>query len=525
MRAANIARQHFSCSARSLVLALAQTSLQLGAGLALCLAVLGCSAGGSEKNGSTTHGTAGSLNLAGTTSSAGGSDGSGGSLVIGIGGNDGSGSASGPCEGGGWRCQVPDCTGKQPTSIRATVYDPAGVTPLYDVAVYIPNSDVTEITTGATCETCATPVTGDPIASALTDSHGEFLLNEGVPAGADVPVVLQIGKWRRVISLPEVKPCQENAFDDKDLFRLPRNSGEGHLPKIALTTGEADALECFLRRMGVADSEFTNPDGPGRINLFHDTSGGASYASGGSYPPVSTLRASLDTLKGYDIVLMSCVGSQSDGRLVTSQNKADLEAYLDGGGRVFLEHYHHAWLRGGNESMDIEYARKYTPTPFPAVATWVPPTDPNYDGGHAGQEAPYTIDTTFPKGKEFANWLEFVGASPGGNGTINLFDVKHPAMAALPPSQQWIYDATGVPYFSFNTPLAAAPEAQCGRLVHTGIHVGVEQLTGDKEGPFPSACKSQPLTAQEKALEFLLFDLSSCVMNTKDDPKPPKVPK
>ena len=511
MRAANIARYYFSPSVR------------WGLGLICGIAALGCSAGGDEKNGSTTRGAAGSLNLAGTTSDA-GKGGSNGGLVIGIGGG-GPGSPSGPCEGGGWRCNVPDCTGQAPTSIRATVYDPAGVTPLYDVAVYVPNSDVTDITTGATCETCATPVSGDPIAAALTDSHGEFLMNDGVPAGTDVPVVLQIGKWRRLIKLPEVKPCQENVFDDKDLFRLPRSSAEGHLPKIALTTGDADALECFLRRIGVADSEFTNPDGPGRINLYHDTSGGASYASGGSYPPVSTLRASLDTLKVYDIVLMSCVGSQSDGRLVTEQNKLDLQSYLDGGGRVFLEHYHHAWLRGGNESLDIEDARKYTPTPFPALATWVPPDDPNYDGGHAGQEAPYTIDTSFPKGKEFADWLEFVGASPDGNGTINLFDVKHPAMAALPPSQQWISDATGVPYFSFNTPLAAPSEEQCGRLVHTGIHVGVEQLTGDKEGPFPSGCKSAALTAQEKALEFLFFDLSSCVISTKEEPKPPKVPK
>lgn len=59
--------------------------------------------------------------------------------------------------------------------------------------------------------------------------------------------------------------------------------------------------------------------------------------------------------------------------------------------------------------------------------------------------------------------------------------------------------------------------------MHTGIHVGVEQLTGDEEGPFPSGCKSAPLTAQEKALEFLLFDLSSCVMTTDEPPEPPVV--
>lgn len=131
----------------------------------------------------------------------------------------------------------------------------------------------------------------------------------------------------------------------------------------------------------------------------------------------------------------------------------------------------------------------------------------------------------FPKGADFADWLELVGASPGGPGMSSLFDVKHPAMATLPPSPQWIYDATGAPYFSFNTPLSAAPAQQCGRLVHTGIHVGVEALTGDEDGPFPSDCKSRALTAQEKAAELLLFDLSWCVMNVKDEPKPPVVVK
>lgn len=491
--------------------------------IAVLSLVLGCSAGGGKDN--TVNGSGAS----GPTLNLGGSDGgpnlggNSGTLNIPVAGS--SNAPVGPCDGGGWRCQVPDCTGQEPTSIRATVYDPAGVTPLYNVAVYVPNSTVDPIATGASCETCATPVSGEPIAAGLTNAQGEFVMNEGVPAGTEVPVVMQIGKWRRQITLPEVVACQENVFDDPELFRLPRNQGEGHIPKIALTTGEADALECFLRRIGVDDAEFTNPDGPGRINLYRDTSGGSSYQGGAAYPSVSVLRASLDTLMGYDIVLMSCHGSQADGRLVTTQNKNDLQAFLNGGGRAFLEHYHHSWLRGGNESVDIEEARKYPTTPFPPVATWVPADDPDYDGGHAGNEAPYTIDTSFPKGRDFADWLEFVGASPDGHGTINLYDVKHPAMAAIPPSQQWISDATGVPYFSFNTPIDAMPEAQCGRLVHTGIHVGVEALTGDKEAPFPSGCMSQALTAQEKALEFLLFDLSSCVSTTEEEPKPPVVVK
>jgi hypothetical protein len=177
---------------------------QLPTTVVLSLA-LGCSAGGTDKGSKTSNGSGGSLSLGG--GDTGPKGGSAGSLSIDPNGGGGP-TPVGPCEGGGWRCQVPDCTGQEPTSIRATVYDPAGVTPLYNVAVYVPNSDIAPIMTGATCETCATPVSGDPIAAAITNAQGEFTMNEGVPAGTNVPVVLQIGKWRRKIELPEVKPCQ-----------------------------------------------------------------------------------------------------------------------------------------------------------------------------------------------------------------------------------------------------------------------------------------------------------------------------
>ena len=439
----------------------------------------------------------------------------------------------------GYLCQIADCSGHpEQTTLSATIYDPAGSVPLYDVAVYVPNATLGDINTGPTCDNCATPVSGDPVASALTGPTGAFTMTN-VPSGTNIPLVIQIGKWRRQITLPEVKACQANQFDDPTLFRLPKDQTEGHLPKIAIATGDADTLECLLRRIGVSDTEFTNPDGTGRINIFYDN-GQAGYASGASFPVAQTaLWSTLQQLEAYDMVLMSCEGSESLGRNVTTASKQALLDYLDAGGRAFVEHYHYSWLRGMNEGPNQEKARKYTATPINAPAPWTSAigemmigvaewsTEANTDLDTGG-DRDYQIDTTYPKGKDFADWLVNVKASTT-RGTIPLVDVKNPAIEIMPSAERWIYDAnaqpgaTAVPYFSFNTPVTATPEAQCGRFVHTGIHVAT--VSHDTKSPFPSGCVSAALTPQEKAMEFLLFDLSSCVEDISATPVPPSVPR
>jgi hypothetical protein len=488
-----------------------------GSSVALLVGLL-VAQGGCAGKGAETRPNSGGLGGSLISSGAGG----GGSGTIGPGGillaEAGTGGGTGPCESGGWACKIDECNGHpENTTVRAKVYDPAGKNPLYNVIVYVNNAALEPITSGATCEACV-QATGQPIAAAITDTTGEFVMKT-VPSGKNVPLVMQIGKWRRAITLPEVKPCQENVFNDPQQFRLPRTQAEGNIPKIAITTGEADTLECLLRRIGVGDAEFSNPTGMGRINLFSDAGGSSSYSSGGgSYPSYTQLAGTADSFKAYDVVLMNCTGSQSDGRKYTTAQKQALMDYVDGGGRAFLEHYHYAWLRGMNEGPEVENTRKYLQTPFPAVATWATEANTSLDNGFGGTTHDFSVDTTFQRGSDMADWLQNVKATTT-KGTISLFDVKNPAIATLPVSQRWIFDdnanpgaapdpASAVPYFSFNTPIGM-PDAVCGRLVHTGIHVSGVAM--EKNGAFPAECKVADLTPQEQAMEFMLFDLSSCV--------------
>jgi hypothetical protein len=55
----------------------------------------------------------------------------------------------------------------------------------------------------------------------------------------------------------------------------------------------------------------------------------------------------------------------------------------------------------------------------------------------------------------------------------------------------------------------------CGRFVYTGLHVAAAASGAharDTKSTFPSQCKPGELSPYEKAIEFMLFDLSSCLI-------------
>jgi hypothetical protein len=433
------------------------------------------------------------------------------------------------------------------------VFDPAGINPIYNVIVYIPNSDLDPITHGATCDKCSSVASGNPITATLTTADGSFTL-ENAPSGTDIPLVLQIGKWRRQFKIPTVTACQTNAVPVA-LTHLPRHKNDGDpgtvsLPRIAIPAGNAhpqelvngskktnedvtERLQCLLRRIGVDASEFTLPSGTGSIHLYNQSVSKDTCkkveGSATEFPDATgNLWDTQEHLNQYDLILLNCAGALSAANPNNNNDYINhpgaverMKAYVDAGGRVFAEHYHWSWVKSFGSSY---------PSVFGNVATWLP-----NDNDVIGSVPRDTyIDTTIPRAAAFADWLVNTGASlPNERGHLTISSgVKTTAIDTInPPAQRWIYEpantnnptgeARYTHYFTINTPIEATVENQCGRFVYTALHVSDSSGTGFPGDPvksgntvldtFPACCNARTqLSPQEKALEFMIFDLSSC---------------
>jgi hypothetical protein len=410
----------------------------------------------------------------------------------------------------GLECQIDKCEGGAPTSISGVVFDPAGKNALYNVVLYVPNAALDPIASGVSCDRCDSPISGQPVAATLSDSKGHFQM-DNVPSGTNIPLVIQVGKWRRQITLPEVKPCQDNPFNDPNTFRLPRNQSEGHLPLIALSTGHADALDCLLRKIGISDSEFTNDAGGGRVHMYvggagkTGDQGAAKLASGAVFgDSYGTLFPNYTKMAGYDILLLQCESEQ----LASNKDPyaVNMKKYADRGGRVFAEHLHSYWIRKGLP-------------PWPATGLWTPSVQPDL-------VSPITafVDTTFAKGAALSDWLVAVGASTTP-GQIPIVMGQHSIDGVAATTQQWIHTTTPTAttqYLTFNTPVEAAAPNQCGRVTFTDVHVATGGDSSHPDVGFPLGCTGPlDMTPQEKALEFMFFDLSSCVQIGNGQPQLP----
>jgi hypothetical protein len=415
----------------------------------------------------------------------------------------------------GLECNIVDCAaqGKQPTSISGTVFAPNGTLPLFGVTVYVPNTSqfpLPPFADGLTCARCDDPLPGSPITSVQSDESGHFSI-VGVPSGTNIPLIITIGKFRRQITIPTVAECTDNALGTADT-RLPKNHTEGDIPKIAITTGSADSMECLPRKLGIDDAEITTSAGPGRIHMYAGNgvgkfngsfAGGPGQALSGAEP----FWNSLTNLSQYDVVILSCEGAQLNNATNKTQGALDaMKAYADAGGRVFASHWHNIWIGGNFENNNPGLA----PAVWNTIGTWTAP------GQNLDNATDVIDEVNNPKGAAFATWMLNAMASTTPP-MRDLFPVIQARVTSVTldktRAEQWVtIQAGGTPQmFQFTTPNEAPPDTRCGKVVFTDMHVSGMIQAGDYPDSCVGGATNLTLTPQEKALAFMFFDINSCV--------------
>src|SRR5262249_54151375 len=139
--------------------------------------------------------------------------------------------------------------------------------------------------------------------------------------------------------------------------------------------------------------------------------------------------------------------------------------------------------------------------------------------------SPFPVDTSHPRGQAFSDWLQANMISMQAS-QLPLTDTRNDVQGLnggmaghgmYKNTTGWVYSTQNQTLFlTFNTPTAAM--VQCGRVAFSDIHVSGTAAVG----MFPQYCPNLTMDlGNEKAMEFLFFDLFGCVQ---DDTKAPVAP-
>jgi hypothetical protein len=465
------------------------------------------------------------------------------------------------------------------TVIAGTIaaYLPTGVAngdPVPNVLVYIPNRTaapyVDPFTTRASetqaqqCSTCGADVSGNPLVETNTSFDGTFTL-KNVPVGTTIPVVIQLGRWRRVFTVSTA--CGSNTVNAAGMpagfLRMPRTQAEGDIPLTAISTGDVDAMECVLLKMGIDSSEFTlnttTTPKNGRVHIYQGNGAVANTALG-TTPGETTLMGTTTangTYNNYDQVILPCWGvdptTNNSSNAKSTSELANLVTYGSNGGHFFATHYSYAWLYNNN--------------PFSTTAAFNVNhnTSINSMTGIVSQTAPPTTPVTNPG--VFVEWLNYIKAlsnsatgTPPNPADVTIANARHDVNSVVTPSVDWI-DGTDpgdnsamLLHYTFDTPVNQS--AQCGHAIFSDFHVtnsatGADACAKTSDCPsgtcnnlgnacahnsdcgtagtcktghcsdgtcsvtqFPSnsgAYCGTTMTPQEKILEYMIWDLAQCV--------------
>ena len=314
------------------------------------------------------------------------------------------------------------------------------------------------------------------LVSAVTGVDGKFTLMNP-PVGTNMPLVIQLGHWRRVVSV-NVTAChgQRRSPPRRRTCRATARRGTSRSSRSPPAT--STSLECVLRKMGIDDGEFTNPvlsgsvpTGAGRVHVYQAHPGNAG--DGGA------------VIDDDDAARGRARRHADDARTATTWSSSPARADATTSRRRDQTERHQLRQRGRprlRDALQLRVAlqrRARSPAPRPGTST---------QGSYRRPAHRASSTQTFPKGQALSRrGSQLVGAST----TLGQIPVQRRAQRLRPASSR--RRSAGCtrrrrtrrcPSTTRSTRRSARPPAkQCGRVLFSDFHV--ENAAGDERATFP----------------------------------------
>ncbi len=393
-----------------------------------------------------------------------------------------------------------------PTVLTGVVFAPNGADPIPNVRVYAAIS--INPYPASYCDKCAAPI--DPAyVSTTTAADGSFSLNiDDVPQGATIDFAIQIGRFRKHTNLP-VTACQSQVVPVA-ARTLPGNSAAGDIPKIAVSAGNADHLDSVLHTLGITE-----------YDCFEGRKG-APDSSTSTCPLTANSKFIADvlqdgTINNYHMAFLSCA-PDAYAWAITPLPVPPSTTGGHGNNQSLMTANTATWVAGGGRIFVTDTAYDYIAQPFPAGITWAGPagTPQPVDGANIGCSPPNNTTgptTLYPINIDdpiLTAWLKLVGFPSSPSVSIDGFYNPWSTIASVAPTSTLIADgtmpldlttsgskcATSHTLTMQNVPLTAQFDVPtCGRVIFSSYHT----YSG-----------MNATAANEKIMEFLIFDAASC---------------
>ena len=399
--------------------------------------------------------------------------------------------STGPQGCQGLQCQIVSCPTGTDTTVTGRIFAPNGKDPVPGAQVYVPNMGLPEFPSTVSCDLCS-DVQG-AAANAQTTFDGRFTMTH-VPAGQQIPIVIQLGRFRRVlhVDLTQCIGTTLTADAGSTGTRLPHKDAEldpaDTVPHIAVATGDYDQIECVLKRMGLQ-----------QFDLYGDRDPGAPPATVGTF---ASLLADSTKLQSYNILVVNCTNNQFDSALFQKNALGNLHDFVGMGGRLY--------------ATDWAYDVIDQVTEFSPYLCFEPQNGAAMQCG-GGALSPMAADTTNPysgpatiKDPGLLTWLgQFPGVLSGNKVEVDYSFVAVNQVAADTknyPTTTWVEGMTND--FGVKPMTVTFDYMGCGRVHYSTYNTEPNGVVPDNER-FPN-CKAD-FSPQERILEYLVFEIASCV--------------